>query len=105
MAFVIGTVLALIFLDGIPRVAVIGAVVLIELAEISVWLKWRKVRSITGAESFAGSKGVVVTDCDPEGQVRVKGQIWKAHCPEGAVVGDAIEVIRIDGLKLEVARR
>lgn len=105
MAFVIGTIIAVVFLDGIARIGVIAAVALIEFAEIGVWLKWRKVRSITGAESFAGAPGVVVTDCDPDGQVRVKGQIWKAHCVEGAAVGDPIEVTGIDGIRLEVVRR
>ena len=105
MSFIVGTVIALLFLDGFARIALIAAVALIEVAEIGVWLRWRKVRSITGAESFAGSHGVVVTRCDPDGQVRVKGQIWKAHCAEGAAVGDPVEVLSIDGLRLEVTRR
>ena len=105
MSFIIGTIIAVVFLDGIARFGLIAVVALVEIAEIGVWLKWRKIRSITGAESFAGAPGVVVSDCDPDGQVRVKGQIWKAHCAEGAATGDKVEVTRIDGLRLEVARR
>ena len=102
MAFIIGTAFALIFLDGIWRVLVIGGVALIELAEIAVWLRWRTVRATTGAEGIIGMKGTALSDCRPEGQVRVKGQIWKAECLAGADEGDPIEVEAVQGLRLIV---
>ncbi len=105
MAFVVGTVIALLFLDGLLRVAVIAAVALIELAEIAIWLKWRKVRSTTGVESLVGSNGVAITDCDPDGQVKVKGQIWKARAEDRVAAGDAVQVLAVEGLRLDIAPR
>jgi membrane protein implicated in regulation of membrane protease activity len=104
MAFIIGTAVALLFLDGIWRILVIAGVALIELAEIGVWLRWRKVKATTGAEGIIGMKGIVLTPCRPEGQVRVKGQIWRAECVEGADEGDEVVVEKITGLRLIVAR-
>ena len=38
------------------------------------------------------------------GQVRVQGELWRAHCPEGADSGDRVRIVGLDGLTLEVAR-
>ena len=102
MALIIGTVLALFFLDGWLRIAVIGGAVLIEVFEIFVWLRWRNVRSTTGAESLVGLTAEVISDCNPRGQVRVKGQIWSAECAAGAVIGDHVTVEAVNGLTLSV---
>jgi membrane-bound serine protease (ClpP class) len=104
MAFIIGTTLALMFLDGWVRVAAIAAVASIEIVEILIWLRWRKVKSTTGAEGIVGMTGRVVTDLDPTGQVRIKGQIWKATAAEGVPVGEDVVVKAVDGLELKVAR-
>ena len=104
MAFIIGTLIAVIFLDGIWRILVIGSVALVEVVEIAIWMRWRKVRATTGAEGIVGMKGIVLTPCKPEGQIRVKGQIWKAGCKEGAEEGDAVVVEAVEGLKLTVVR-
>ena len=103
MALVIGTAIAVIFFDGIWRVLIIAAVALIELVEIGIWLKWRNVRSTTGSEGVIGMPGTVLTPCHPEGQVRVKGQIWNATCPEGADEGDPVVVQAVEGLRLTVS--
>ena len=105
MSFIIGTALALLFLDGVWRVLVIAAVALVELFEIFIWLRWRKVKSTTGAEGLVGMKAQVVTECRPEGQIKLKGQIWKAHCRDGAAAGDEVVVDKVDGLRLLVSRR
>lgn len=104
MALIIGTAIAIVFFDGIWRIVIIATVALIELAEIAVWLKWRKVKATTGAEGIVGMKGIALGECRPEGQVQVKGQIWKALCLEGADEGDEIVVESVEGLRLTVAR-
>jgi len=103
MAFVIALTLGFLFLDGWMRYALIAAGALIELAEIAVWLRWRNVRATTGVEAMIGMIGVVVTDCDPDGQVKLKGQIWKAHCAEGAEIGTNVRVDAVEGLRLDVS--
>ena len=102
MAFVVALTLGFLFLDGWMRIAVVAGGAVIEIAEIAVWLRWRKVKSITGTESMVGMTGVAVTDCDPDGQVKVKGQIWNAHCLDGVAAGAGVRVTAVDGLRLEV---
>ena len=105
MSFIIGTALALMFLDGWVRVAAIALLAGVEIAEIFIWLRWRKVRATTGAEGIVGMTGRVLTDLDPTGQVRVKGQIWKATASERAVEGEDVVVESVTGLELRVSRR
>jgi membrane-bound serine protease (ClpP class) len=101
---IIGAILAFVFLDPPWRYLVIAALLLIDVAEIFIWLRWRKRKSITGAENIVGATGEVVSDCTPDGQVKVRGQIWSARCNEGARAGDAIVVTDVSGIRLTVAR-
>jgi membrane protein implicated in regulation of membrane protease activity len=105
MSFVIGTILSFMFLDPPWRYLAIVPLALWEGFEIYLWSKWRRVRSITGQEAFVGSTGRAVTDCRPEGQVRVKGALWRAQCPDGVDAGDGIVVEAIDGMLLTVRPR
>ncbi len=102
---IIGAVLAYFFLEGAWRVVVIVGLLLTDAVEIAIWLRWRKRRSITGAEAMVGMHGVALGDLAPEGQVKVQGRIWKASADEPIESGDAIEVLAIDGLRLHVGRR
>ena len=84
-------------------VAVVGATAF-ELAEIAlfVWYSKRR-RTTTGAEGLVGAIAVAVTRCEPEGQVRVEGELWRAVCAEGARPGDRVVVERVEaGLTLIV---
>jgi membrane protein implicated in regulation of membrane protease activity len=103
MALLIGTALAFAFLEWPWRLLVIVPLAAIEAFEIMVFLKWRKVRSITGAEAMVGASGRALTDCLPVGQVKVQGRIWKARCTGGVRAGESVIVEGIDGLTLEVA--
>ncbi len=102
MAFVVALTLGFLFLDGWMRYAVIAGGAAIEIAEIAVWLRWRKVGAKQGIDTMIGMSGVAVSDCKPDGQVKVKGEIWKAHCRAGVEEGDGVRVTAVDGLRLEV---
>lgn len=102
MSLIIGTILSFVFLDPPWRYLALIPLAVWEVFEIYLWFKWRKVRSITGIETIVGTTGRVVTDCNPEGQVRLRGQLWRAHCEEGAEAGDEVVVESIDGLRLHV---
>ena len=101
----IGAVLAYFFLEGTLRIVVVGALLLSDVIEIAIWLRWRKRRAFTGAEGMVGRTGVAITDCAPEGQVRVMGQIWNATSSEPLTTGDEVQVTGTQGLRLHVARR
>jgi membrane protein implicated in regulation of membrane protease activity len=103
MGLVIGTLLSFMFLDPPWRYLAIIPLALWEIFEIYLWVKWRKVRSITGIEAYVGATGRAISDCKPDGQVRVKGQIWRAHCVDGVEAGDDVVVQAVDGLRLTVA--
>ena len=103
MTTIIGATLAILFLDPPWRWIVIGCLLATDVVQISVWLKWRKKKSITGAESMVGDTGRAVTGLDPEGQVKVRGQIWTARSNEHVEAGDDVTVTAVNGMKLEVA--
>lgn len=59
----------------------------------------------TGLESMVGATGVVLSPLDPEGQVRLRGETWKARTEEGHLLKDEpVEVLRTEGLMLVVKR-
>ena len=77
-----------------------------ELGEIPFWIRFsRRRRAQAGAEALVGAEGVAVSDCGPQGTVRVRGELWGAVCPEGASAGESVVVERVAGLTLEVRRK
>jgi membrane protein implicated in regulation of membrane protease activity len=87
-------ILAALFLLPSPwsYIAVIGAAV-VEAAELGLFVWYSKRRAATtGADAFAGARGVVVQACRPIGQIRVSGELWRARCEEGADPGEAVVV-------------
>ena len=80
---------------------VVGTV--IEVAEAVFWIKLsRRRQPVTGAEGLIGARGLVMEPCRPEGYVRVKGELWRARCEEGADPGETVRVRTLDGLTLIV---
>ena len=102
---IIGATLAILFLETPWQWVVIGLLLLTDVIQITVWLRWRKKKSITGIESIVGAPGRAVTALDPEGQVSVRGQLWSARSAERIEIGDDVTVTAVDGLKLEVGPR
>jgi membrane-bound serine protease (ClpP class) len=62
-------------------------------------------RQITGAEGLIGRMGVVRSSFDPDGQVLIEGELWRAVV-DGArpEVGDAVRVVAVNGLTLKVVK-
>ncbi len=105
MSTIIGIIVAFVFFDWPWRAVVLAAFLLFDALEIYIWLRWRKKKSITGPEGIVGMRGKALTDLNPEGQVRVKGQTWRAIATEGAKAGDDVEVeASHDDLRLAVRR-
>jgi membrane protein implicated in regulation of membrane protease activity len=103
VSLIIGSVLAYVFLDSPWRYVAIAALAVWEAVEIWIFLRWRKVKSITGSESFAGARGRTLTECRPDGQVSFRGQIWRAHCRDGVDAGQYVVVDAVSGMRLEVS--
>jgi len=73
-------------------VAIAGAIV-VDLTEVGfgLWYAKRR-RPQTGVEALVGSVGRVVVRCDPDGQVRVAGELWQAHSEPEADKGEEVRV-------------
>jgi membrane protein implicated in regulation of membrane protease activity len=57
-----------------------------------------------GAEALLGRTATVTGACRPLGYVRLDGELWQAHCEEGADRGDEVRVVDFDRLRLVVER-
>lgn len=98
----LGAILLAIFVLPSPWgiVAVVAGGVT-DIAESLVLLKWSRHRqAVTGVEVLIGKTAVVSSPT----QVRVAGEIWEARSGDPLVVGEEMEVVAVDGLRLQVSR-
>jgi len=77
---------------------------LITVFLMSIALKARRNKVVTGQQGMIGSVGEARTDIDPEGKVFVQGELWNAHAPSRVQMGEHVVVRKIDGLELEVEK-
>jgi membrane-bound serine protease (ClpP class) len=78
----------------------------VEIAEAAFWIRLsRRRRPAIGQEALVDAEGVAVTDCLPEGQVRVRGELWGAFCADGVRAGERVVVESVSGLTLQVRRK
>ncbi|MEK6277151.1 MAG: NfeD family protein [Actinomycetota bacterium] len=105
MLLAVAILLAVFVLDPTIGVAVIAIAAVAELAELAFWLRFlRRYRVSAGAEALVGESAAVIEACDPEGRVRMRGELWNARAAEGLAVGERVRVTAVEGLTLEVAR-
>lgn len=71
---------------------------------MSIALKARRNKVVTGKQGMIGSLGEARTDIDPEGKVFVQGELWNAHAPSRVQMGEQVVVKKIEGLELEVEK-
>ena len=57
---------------------------------------------MTGDSGLIGKTGVVKTALDPIGRIQVHGELWSARSRTPVAVGQAVRVVAVDGLTLEV---
>ncbi len=103
----------LLLVDGpIPqmRVRLITALgVSLPLGAITVFLmsiaiRARRNKVVTGKQGMIGAVGEARTDIDPEGKVFIQGELWNAHAPSRVRIGEQVVVRKIEGLELEVEK-
>ena len=76
-------------------------------AVVDFWLVTRilKKQAMVGLPTMIGTRGKAVSALHPEGQVRIKGELWGAEAIDHHLDQDeAILVVGQDGLKLLVRR-
>jgi len=104
-----------VVLWGLPRLGIYvpipGLVVLVLALGAVAIATYRKgsqalrKKAVVGLTSMIGSKAKVVSKIDPEGMVKVKGELWKAQSTgERIDVGEEVTVVGQKRLKLIVRR-
>jgi membrane-bound serine protease (ClpP class) len=71
---------------------------------MTIALRARRNKVVTGQQGMIGAMGEARTDIDPEGKVFVQGEIWNAHAPSRVGIGEQIVVRKVEGLELEVEK-
>ena len=69
---------------------------------MSIALRARRNKIVTGPEGLIGEVGVARTPIAPRGTVFVHGEIWNATSPKPIEAGSRVVVRRVVGLELEV---
>ena len=73
------------------------------VVELFIWNRTvRGRRKAVGVQTLIGRIAAVSATCDPEGQVRLEGEIWNARCAGVAGVGEQVRVVGREGLTLLV---
>jgi len=108
------TIGGLLLVDGpIPQMRVqlwtaLGVSVplgLITVFLMTIALRARRSKVVTGLQGMIGAVGEARTDIDPEGKVFVQGELWNAHARARVGLGEHVVVRKVDGLELEVEKR
>ena len=108
------TIGGLLLVDGpIPQMRVqlwtaLGVSVplgLITVFLMTIALRARRSKVVTGLQGMIGAVGEARTDIDPEGKVFVQGELWNAHARSRVGLGEHVVVRKVEGLDLEVEKR
>jgi len=107
VAMVLG---ALLLVEGPPElrihlstaIAVTLPFAAITMFLLSLVLRARANKVITGAPGMIGEAGVARTPLQPAGKVFVRGEIWDAEATQGVAEGAPVRILAVEGLKLKV---
>ena len=69
---------------------------------MSIALKARRNKMVSGSQGLIGETGVAQTALSPRGKVFVHGEIWDAVASSDVNVGQSVVMRRVDGLLLQV---
>ncbi len=107
------TVGGLLLVDGpIPELRVklwVALAISVPLGAITVFLmtialRARRNKVVTGEQGMIGAIGQAETDIDPEGKVLVQGELWNARARSRVSLGEPVVVRKVEGLELEVEK-
>jgi len=69
---------------------------------LTLVVRARSGKVVTGSEGMIGQIGVTIEDLKPEGHVFVRGEYWNAVSPRPVPTGQRVRVTAVDHLKLTV---
>jgi membrane-bound serine protease (ClpP class) len=75
------------------------------LFAVGMGIRAQRKKPTTGIEGIIGEIGDAITELNPEGKVRVHGEIWSAVSSEGTIpIATKVKVERVQNLQLTVRR-
>lgn len=94
---------------GSLRIVIIVIAVLLALFfafGMGAVIRARKKKPGTGREEMLGLKGKVIRTLEPEGMIRIRGELWRAKSKNGERIpaGEEVEVVGVEGLTLIVVK-
>jgi membrane-bound serine protease (ClpP class) len=69
---------------------------------MSIALKARANKIVTGAQGLVGEVGIAQTPLSPQGKVFIHGEVWDAVSSTNIPAGQTVVVRQVDGLKIQV---
>jgi membrane-bound serine protease (ClpP class) len=69
---------------------------------MSIALKARRNKMVSGAQGLVGETGIAQTTLSPRGKIFVHGELWDAISSGDVAAGQSVVVRRVDGLLLQV---
>jgi membrane protein implicated in regulation of membrane protease activity len=97
--------LAIFFVPGAWDVPIVAAGAAVEATEGILWFRWsRRRRAAVGTEALTGEAAVVTERCDPDGRVKIKGELWRARTTTAEPIdaGTSVRVLAVEDLTLLV---
>lgn len=91
---------------SIEVIILIAALTLIFFSfAIGLGIKAQRKKPITGAEGIKGEKGITLTELNPNGKVKIHGEIWDAESSEGEIGKNSkVVVLGVNELTLKVKK-
>jgi membrane protein implicated in regulation of membrane protease activity len=75
---------------------VVGAA-FVEVAEVWFWIWWgRRDKSVVGAEALVGAVAIANEQLDPDGHVRVAGELWQARSEPPVEAGERVVIEAVE---------
>jgi membrane-bound ClpP family serine protease len=107
--------LVAVVLWGLPRlgihlplavlIALMAALAAYDVITYRIGSRALKRKPMAGLSDMVGSKGKAVSPLDPEGLVKIKGELWRSSSARGRInAGEEVIVVGQEGLKLIVRR-
>lgn len=75
-------------------VGAVGAI-LITIMLAGIW-RLRRLSPVHGQTEFVKQKAITITELNPMGQVRLKGEIWQAIAEDNATIPKGVKVVVVD---------